>query len=96
MYRGRAPIFITTKADHIVAIERAAAWAQRTNQPSEHTMLLRRLKIFMLETPVPVPSGASIPECVSCFARMALHWTRDSRGVAAGAAAAPDIDPDDL
>ena len=46
MYVGNAPIFIATKAKELVWLQRAAEWARRSGRPSEHTMLLRRLKVY--------------------------------------------------
>ena len=74
VYRGTAPIFVSTKASYLDHVKRLAAWAERVGQPSEHTMLLRRLKIFTLGTPTPAPDGVEIPECASCFARMLLSF----------------------
>ena len=72
VYRGTAPIFVSTKASYLEHIKRLAEWSERVGQPSEHTMLLRRLKIFTLGTPTPVQDGVEIAECASCFARMLL------------------------
>ena len=90
MYRGTAPIFITTPADALEKMQRMAVWVEQTNQSSEVTMLLRRLQVFLLQVPTPVPDGVTIPDCAHCFARMALQWTRDRRGLTAeGAPAQP-------
>ena len=88
MYRGTAPIFITTPADALEKMQQMAAWAAQTNQSSEVTMLLRRLQVFWLQVPTPVPAGITIPDCAHCFARMALQWSRDRRGLTTGVAPA--------
>jgi len=61
VYMGTAPIFITTKAETLVDIQRAAALAQQANEPSQHTMLLRRLKIFMMKAPCACSLGHRHP-----------------------------------
>ena len=76
MYLGSAPIFITTKATDLVWLQKSAEWARRNGKPSEHTMLLRRLKVYMLGVETPVDGQAMIPECASCFARMALRFSQ--------------------
>ena len=101
VYRGTAPIFITTKAETLEKLQALAAWAERTNSSSEHTMLLRRLRIFMLSVPTPVPDGVAIPDCASCFAAMVLRWSTDRRGLSAPdpqreRILAAGIDPDDI
>ena len=61
-----------------------ADWAERAWHSSAHGMLLRRLKIFTLGTPTPVPGGVEIDECASCFARMLLAWRGQGPGGSRG------------
>ena len=71
----------TTKEEDLAKIEAAADLAKQSRQPSQHTMLLRRLKVYKLHVPNPVAGGITIDECPACFARMALYYGRDRRGV---------------
>ena len=81
LYRGGAPLFVTTKEEWLEQIEAAAEQARITNQATQHTMLLRRLKIYKLHKPTPVPGDCTIPECPACFAGMVLSHSRDRRGL---------------
>ena len=81
LYRGGAPLFVTTKEEYLEQIEVAAEQARTTNQPTQHTMLLRRLKIHKLHKPTLVPGDCTIPECPACFAGMVLGHSRDHRGL---------------
>ena len=76
LYKGTAPIFITTKASDLLRIQTAAESARLQGQPSAHTMLLRRLKVYLLWAPTPVPDGHTIPDCGVCFSRMVLHFSQ--------------------
>ena len=64
VYRGTAPIFVSTKASYLNNMKRLAEWAERVGQPSEHTMLPRLLKICTLGKPTPVPWGYG--DCRAC------------------------------
>ena len=65
----------------MATIEAAARRATADlNQPSQHTMLLRRLKLYKLHAPCPVADDVAIVECPSCFARMILQCSRDYGG----------------
>jgi len=90
VYTGTAPIFITTKAEALVGIRRAAELAQQANEPSQNTMLLRRLNIVNLSVPTPVRQGLVISECASCFSRMVLEGAADHVAIAG------EIDPRDI
>ena len=99
LYSGRAPVFITTKAELLVAIQEAAKVAVQSGQPSQHTMLLRRLNIFMLEVPTPVLADGAIVECAVCFAKMAMHWSGRGQSQGVGGHASHvlgEIDYNDL
>jgi hypothetical protein len=73
MYKGTAPIFITTKEPYLRALALAARRAIAAGQPCEETMLLRRLCVYHFTKKLILPSG-HIPECASCFARMVVHY----------------------
>ena len=79
LYQGTAPIFVTTKAGDLEHFRRAADWARRHGQPSEYTMLLRRLKVYTLQVPTPTLGEATIPDCGTCFARMAMELSHIGR-----------------
>ena len=89
LYRGSAPLFVTTKEEYLARILAAAKVAQQQKQPSQHTMLLRRLKVYTLCVPSPVEGDANIPECARCFACMSLRHSRDRRGIAQSKQAVP-------
>ena len=80
LYEGFAPLFVTTEEEDLARIEAAARRAKDLNQPSQHTMLLRRLKVYKLLAPCPVADVAAIVKCPSCFARLILHCSRDYGG----------------
>jgi hypothetical protein len=99
VYSGRAPVFITTKADLLTAIQEAARAAVQSGQPSQHTMLLRRLKIFLLDVPTPVLGDDTIVECAVCFAKMAMRWGQREQSQSVGGHAnhpLGEIDMNDL
>ena len=72
LYRGTAPLFVTTKEQYLDALEREAAAALAVDGASEATMLLRRLRLFKFGQKLPIPEGTHIPDCAHCFARMVL------------------------
>ena len=80
LYQGTAPIFVTTKSADLERIQHEADWARQHGVPSEHTMLLRRLKVYMLQVATPTPGDTAIRDCGVCFARMALRWSRRASG----------------
>ena len=80
LYEGSAPLFVTTKEEDLARIETAARRAKDLNLPSQHTMLLRRLKVYKLHAPCPVADNVTIVECPSCFARMILQCSRGYGG----------------
>ncbi|CAJ1392243.1 unnamed protein product [Effrenium voratum] len=47
--------------------------ARAQGVPSEHTMLLRRLKIYRFVKPLP-PSSKHITECARCFSNVVLRY----------------------
>ena len=61
VYHGAAPIFITTKAQDIDALNEAG--------DGDASMILRRLKVFHFRARVTPPAG-HVPECACCFARL--------------------------
>ena len=73
MYKGTAPIFITTKEPYLRAMAVAARTAIAAGQACEETMLLRRLCVYHFSAKLVLPPGR-IPECAACFARMVLHY----------------------
>ena len=73
LYMGGAPIFITTKEEYLGPLVKEAERAERLNDASEATMLLRRLQLFNFHVKLDLPRGAKIPACASCFARLVVH-----------------------
>ena len=73
LYMGGAPIFITTKEEYLGPLVKEAERAERLNEASEATMLLRRLQLFNFHVKLDLPRGAKIPACASCFARLVVH-----------------------
>ena len=66
MYRGTAPIFITTPEEALAGLSTASA-----QQPQGQAgMLLRRLKIFFYTAPIPKPPAPKIVACPRCFATL--------------------------
>ena len=74
MYHGSAPIYITCKEEAVKPMIDAAQRARATGKPSSETMLLRRLRLYLLTLPLPVQAGVTIPECEACFAQLVLHY----------------------
>ena len=73
MYKGTAPIFITTKEPYLRAIALAARAALAAGQACEETMLLRRLCVYHFTQKLTVTTG-HIPECGSCFVRYIVYY----------------------
>ena len=71
LYTGSAPIFATCKEKELAPIMQKAQEATQLGQPSEWTMLLRRLKIFRFSVPLQDPR-CKIPECPACFANLIM------------------------
>ena len=71
IYRGRAPIFITTKLDWLSRLEHAAQINPETGLPwnTDASMLLRRLKVFKFIKRVGKPER-TVPFCKHCFATL--------------------------
>ena len=72
LYRGRAPIFITTSLRRIEEMETDARHADADGRSSEWTMLLRRLKAYRYRCVLPRPEG-QIQLCARCFAQFLLQ-----------------------
>jgi len=72
LYKGTAPIFITTPLKRmekfIIEAERARYWGES----SVATMVLRRLKVYKFTQKIPMPTG-QIPQCARCFASFVLE-----------------------
>ena len=84
LYRGSAPIFVTTKEADLRRIAAAAEAARMAGRPCEETMLLRRLSVHIFATAVPAPGFAAIPECPACFASLvARHGGAEAAAVQA-------------
>ena len=73
-YQGSAPIFVTCKEKALAPIYARAQCAFAQGTASQDTMLLRRMRLYWLSHPLPVPMGLSIAECPNCFARMAFLY----------------------
>ena len=85
LYKGSAPIFITTTLADLDFLEAAAQPNPATGKPwdTEASMLLRRLKIYRFGVRQPKPA-ATMPHCPCCFARLVA-----AQATAYAAAAAP-------
>ena len=85
MYKGTAPIFITTKLSHLSSLQYSAEINPATGQPwdTDASMLLRRLKVYEFHTRVPKPA-AIFPFCAACFVRLlqgqAAAWSAEAQG----------------
>ena len=73
LYRGTAPIFVTTKLSDLEMLRHAAEDDPRTGKPrnADASMVLRRLKIFHFGKPV-AAQGSIVPYCGHCFAAFIL------------------------
>ena len=78
LYQGTAPVFVTAKEKDLGPIIQKASVDAALGNPSEGTMLLRRLRVYRFWHPLPVrPTGArKIKECPCCFARKCLEHGR--------------------
>ena len=65
MYRGSAPIFVTTDEPSV----RDLSYLNHT----QASMLLRRLEIFEYTVPIPKPPPPRIKPCPRCFARLVMQ-----------------------
>lgn len=79
LYRGTAPIFITTPLKRLEKLMAEADHARQTGTASEAHMILRRLKIYRFEHAIPKPDH-QIPACRSCLAQFIFEgeaaWNR--------------------
>ena len=75
LYEASAPVFITCKEKHLGPIVASGRRAEWTGEPSEHTMLLRRLRVFQFSTKLRIPVGMRVVECGACFAQLLQHHT---------------------
>ena len=71
LYKGTAPVFITTKLDDLEWLESYAQDSPRTQQPWDTgaSMVCRRLKVYKFTQRVPKPPH-KIPYCGHCFAHV--------------------------
>ena len=77
VYRGTAPIFVTCKEKELAPIEEQARIAMAAGSPSQHTMLLRRLRIYRFTQKFPETHGGYVPACKQCFANVVLQYNMD-------------------
>ena len=68
LYKGTAPIFITTPLKRLQKLIEEAEHARQNGVACEASMVLRRLKIYKFEAVLPKPAE-QIPACASCFAK---------------------------
>ena len=71
-YKGTAPVFVTASLKHMEPLMKQAQMAMAQNQPSELTMLMRRLHIFKFTVRTAPPPQQMAP-CKSCFAQFVLE-----------------------
>ena len=72
LYKGTAPIFVTTPLQKMEPFLKQAEDASRRGVSSEATMILRRIKLYKFEHKVRKPA-CQIPQCASCFASFVLE-----------------------
>ena len=61
LYRGGAPIFVTTKSEDVAKLAGA--------RDGDASMFLRRLKVYNFTAKVSAPAGR-VPDCPHCFAKL--------------------------
>ena len=71
LYRGSAPIFVTTKLQGTGAMEMEIGRARAEGRCSEAWMLLRRLRVYRFTQDALRP-GHDIAACAHCFAAWVL------------------------
>ena len=71
MYKGTAPVFITTKLPDLEKLEYWATVNLATGNPwdADASMMWRRLKVHKFTTKIVKPSS-NFSFCAHCFARM--------------------------
>ena len=75
LYQGSAPTCVTCKEKDLGPLQEKAHIAFLRGHPSEHIMLLPRLKVHSFHRPLPVrQSGNHIRECQRCFAQLVLQY----------------------
>ena len=69
MYRGSAPIFVTTNLQDLESLERYAECDPASGAPwnADASMMCRRLKVYRFTERIPKPARA-FPFCARCFA----------------------------
>ena len=65
LYRGTAPIFVTTKQDYFDAISKEVARAEANDEASEYT--------YKFTVKADLPRGNTIKACARCFSQVVLH-----------------------
>ena len=81
IYKGTAPISITTKEEYLRELVQSAQQAEARDEASEATMLLRRLSLTNFSRKLSMPQGVHVPPCAACFSKMcichaAAFWRR--------------------
>ena len=67
LYQGSAPILITTKEKHMQPLLEEAQAAELRDQPSEASMMLRRLRFFPFTKKF--KPDVKVKPCPKCFSR---------------------------
>ena len=73
MYRGSAPILMTTGLENVESLRRLAE-AEGAGHDENASMMMRRLKVFNFTTALPKPT-CKINYCKRCFATMLFTET---------------------
>ena len=70
LYKGSAPIFVTTKLSDLAALEYNAQSNPATGDPwnADASMLMRRLKVYKFTKPIAKPPRFNF--CKHCFAKL--------------------------
>ena len=76
LYRGSAPIFITSPLESLQPLIDQADAERSSGRPSQLTMLMRRLHIYHFRTPCQPPRRQLDP-CASCFAHFVMQGEAD-------------------
>ena len=80
LYKGTAPVFITTKQQFLEGLIAEARRAELAGSACEASMLLRRLVMYNFAVKLPIPDGLHIPDCACCFAKVVIQHSVAHRG----------------
>ena len=76
LYRGSAPIFITSPLESLQPLIDQADTDWQSGRPSQLTMLMRRLHVYHFRTPC-TPPRRQLDPCPACFANFVMQGEAD-------------------